>query len=735
LDTFCKDKFAFLHRKETELCKRYGIGLPLSAIPALEEVDHYELKDLLEAFIELQKDLTKLQWYDRVNQHAIHRIYSKLEKFSKTIGQSHHAHKSRWIKSHLAWETQCLKDVERLNKLVADLSRALSHVQSGSPRRSLCLRNVCDQQSPPLVYPSAVYHVIRNDQLSTLAKLLEQKTWNNGAPDSHFQPLLYGLLEFSITCQSRRCAGFLLSEDLPNFSVGIDHNCLNHLITIAGRNNRPADRDDSETRPQGLTDQSHSEMGTSLLLQMLEQLGPSQKVVLQADDALGRLPLHYGALYGLSAICQSILNSLQVWGPGSSAAREAVLSTDSEGHTPLHCAVIHNHAAVTGLFLDTLEMDYQNSDEARDQHLMSVLGGLLLVALKSQYDDTVHLLVSTHIDISHRSSRGETALYVAAQIGREDYVKILLEAASDQNAIDVSEMVFGWTPLFIACAQGHVAVVKLLLQAGASQTIVDHLGWKAREHAVFRGHLEVAGTLEMCKTGDPTGGPARTPLKTAVGANCHLQTGHSHIIINLGVMQKARHVTAVDLNCCSSEHTQNLHTDAIFSIEISAPGGSGSSHFVHLPILDDMINEPFIFPIKNPSEARLMFKIFRATPAHGKKGMLVGSGTALLESHNQCFGAKRESLIREHTVPILERETMNFMGTVTFTFVIAKAFMHLTTPPSINYPIKEADQVQLIGHRGICLTDTLRRSAILIREKDLVKTPLVANIFSWGRIR
>lgn len=724
-----------MHLRETELRKCYGTVLHLSAIPALEEVDPYELKDLLEAFIELRKDLRKLQWYDRVNQDAIHRIYAKLEKFSKTIGQSHHDYKSSWIKSQLAWGTQCLKDVERLNKLVADISRARSHAQSGSTRRSLYLKYICDQQSPALVYPSAVYHAIRDDQPLALAKLLEQKTLNNGALGSRFQALLYSLLEFSMMSQSRRCARFLLSAELPKNGVVIDHNCLNHLITITGRNNMSADRDNSETRAQGLTDQSHSETGTSLLLQMLEQLGSSQKGVLQADDALGRLPLHYGALYGLTAICQSILNYLQEWGQGSFAAREAVLSADSEGCTPLHSAVIRNHAAVTRLFLDTLESKYQTGDEARDQHLKSVLGGLLLVALKSQYDDVVHLLVSSHIDINHRSSRGETALYVAAQIGRKDYVKILLEAAFDQIAIDVSETVYGWTPLFIACAEGHLAIVKLLLQAGASHTILDHRGWTAKEHAAFRGHLAVAGMLEMCKTGDPNGGPASTPFKTAVGANYHLRTGHGHIIANLGVMQKGRQVTAVNLNCCSSEHTQSLYTDTRFSIGNTNGSLIMSSNMGRCTRRLDPLPPGAETSIKNPSEAQLTFNIFCATPAHGKKGILVGSGTALLGSHNHCFGAKRESLIREHIVPILEKETLNFMGTVTFTFVIAKPVMHLNAPPSINYPTKEADQVQLVGHRGTFLTYTLRRGVILIREKDLVRTSPAANIFSWGRIR
>lgn len=92
--TFHNDKLKFLHRKEGEVCKRYGIALHLCVVPRLQEVDHHELKGLLEAFIELQKDLTKRQWYDRVNRVAIHRIYGKLEKCSKSISPSHHGHRS-----------------------------------------------------------------------------------------------------------------------------------------------------------------------------------------------------------------------------------------------------------------------------------------------------------------------------------------------------------------------------------------------------------------------------------------------------------------------------------------------------------------------------------------------------------------------------------------------------------------------------------------------------------------
>ncbi|KAI9771312.1 MAG: hypothetical protein M1840_002282 [Geoglossum simile] len=665
---FYNDEYDFLLQKERQVCSHYSVEARIFAISDLEGVGNYELKALPEDFLELQQDLTKLQWFNRVNQHAVDKVFTKLEKFSEAVGQSHYDQKSRWLKSRLARETQLLKDAERLDKLAEDVRLAGS-------------QNLYCQQSPSPSCFDTAYHAIRADQASDLAKLLEQKPMSDETHRSQHQEFLYGLLMFSITCQSRGCINFLLTEELSKSGVAMDHICLNHLIITTGRKNLPAHRDCSGTCTQPITDQIHGGVGTSMLIAMLEQLGSGRKGVLLAKDGLGRLSLHYGALYGLSTICQSILNSS---GQDPAATSEAVLSVDSAGYTPLHYAVIRRYVEVARLFLDTLDRNYENGDEARNQHLGNLLGGLLIVALKYQYDDIVHLLITGRIDTScHRSSCGETPLYVSAQIGREDYVKMLLEAAPRQNAsIDVLETVYGRTPLLIACAEGHQAVVEHLLQAGASQSIVDYQGWTAQEHAAFRGHLAVAQTLETCKTGYDIGNLVKTPIKTATNTKHYLRADHSHIVANLGAMQKGKQVAAVNLSCYPSDYIHGLRTDSRFSIEVSVPGGSGPSRLVQLPIMDDMTNDPFVFSIKDASGAKLMFKIFCATSAQGQKGILVGSGIALLENYQHCFGAKRDSLIRERTIPILEKDTLNFMGTVTFTFVIAKPFVHPKPPPS-----------------------------------------------------
>jgi glycerophosphodiester phosphodiesterase len=531
-------------------------------------------------------------------------------------------------------------------------------------------------------------------------------------------------------CHASKCVAYLLSQVLSNNEGLLDRDCLTNIIIIAGRNSMPATFD-GESLAKGVTNQVPSDAGVNLLLQILEQIGPDYHNVMEADDIFRRQPLHYGALYGLTSVCQAILNFLQGPGQDISASRKALLSADFEGFTPLHFALTCNFVPLVRIFLDALDSGYGTGDNAEDDDLRSVLGGLLL-ALRFQYDGIVYLLSGRHIDdTNQRSTNGQTALHIVAQTGRDDYMRLLLKAASKyQNAVDVSETVYGWTPLFFACVAGHLTLVKLLLQAGASQTILDHQGWTAKEHAAFRGHLAIAGTLEMCNMRDPTGGPASEPLKAFVGAQCHFRTGHSYIIASLGVTQIGRQVTAVNLNCCSSEYSQSLHSNTRYSIEICAPGRNGSSYLVQLPVLDDKIDEPFVSPIDNSSDARLIFNIYRATPMHGTKGILAGSGTALLKRNSHLFGANRESLIREQTIPILERGELNCIGTVTFTFVIVNPPTHLYTPRLTSHSNEGADEVQLVGHRGIFNLSTSRPKPTLIRDQVLVRIPPATPIFS-----
>ena len=65
------------------------------------------------------------------------------------------------------------------------------------------------------------------------------------------------------------------------------------------------------------------------------------------------------------------------------------------------------------------------------------------------------------VDVNERSSRGETALYLASKAGHEHIVRLLLEAGAETNC---SSRIF---PLHAACEHGHTEIVDLLLHHGA----------------------------------------------------------------------------------------------------------------------------------------------------------------------------------------------------------------------------------------------------------------------------
>lgn len=96
------------------------------------------------------------------------------------------------------------------------------------------------------------------------------------------------------------------------------------------------------------------------------------------------------------------------------------------------------------------------------------------------------------------------------------------------------------------------------------------------------------------------------------------------------------------------------------------------------------------------------------------------------------FGANRESLVRERTVPILEKSTMDIIGTVAFTLVIAKPLMGSYTPP-LTEQKRSAEGIQLVGHRGTNSIQSALYTAIYRiadTRKDLVKKLPVTVSFS-----
>ena len=141
------------------------------------------------------------------------------------------------------------------------------------------------------------------------------------------------------------------------------------------------------------------------------------------------------------------------------SAANWILSPDFQQETPLHCAVVNNHLEITKLFLIYLK---PKASAGFDEQVSDIFVEIMIIAIASGFDEIVELLISAQIGINQQNSRGETALYVAAKLGRDDYVKLLLHNPSTRQVIDSAEHAYRWSPLFVACVKGHSAIAELL---------------------------------------------------------------------------------------------------------------------------------------------------------------------------------------------------------------------------------------------------------------------------------
>ena len=158
---------------------------------------------------------------------------------------------------------------------------------------------------------------------------------------------------------------------------------------------------------------------------------------------------------------------------------------------------------------------------------------------------------------------------------------------------------------------------------------------------------------------------------------------------------------AVDLSPCLSGHPYSTHPEIGYLLEIDVIGATGSSQVVQLPMLQDMTNEPYLFTTKDPGKVKLVFNIFRVTNYSGRGSPLIGSGIALLHSLKEVLTSKHESLIRDYTIPILEKATLKPIGSLTFSFMIVTPFSHLAVPPIATCGFwKKQGPTQVVGHRG-----------------------------------
>ncbi len=662
-----------------------------------------ELDDLTAAFLELRDALKQLQWYGLVNLNKIVSRLAKLGGNSSPPGTV-----------HLAAQTQCLKDLEYVNDMLAGLQSRRQEARRDLTETSLLWQKYRDELPPSLPLTSASSAINRGDAL-ILDQILEHSRKEQVLDERTQQLLLFALLHLSTLNGSKGCIEILLSRIASLQEFG-EH--LHWLVIKIGRMKKFQARELQiqnvpETTVLGLA----ATEAIDQLAHVIHRLGFLLRAVLHKKDLVGRLPLHHAVQYGLYEICREILKYMKGDEVDcSSIDSDPALLPDSEGLSALGLAVLTGNAAITELLLEDLYHSKDVGTNTNNSHVHKLPSNLLTTALKLRSFAIVQLLRPSIVDINYRDYNNETALYIAVRSGRLEYVIMLLGGKHDEIDLDVPEATYGWTPLILASINGDLPVVELLLRAGADPKVQDAFGWTVKDHAAFRGHLPMAKMLKTLEVGSIQESlqinhlhrmeQRTTKLSRSFDYprdfNRNIPPGYSQIFVNLGPLDSYKAVTAVNLSPYVYPDIYNPQRETEFQVEVRAIGEDQPSHVIQLPILEDMANKPWLFLTENVKDFKLAFNIFHASTGARERGPLIGSAIALLESLKQGLGSKRESLIRDFTIPVLQADTLRFIGTVTFYFLVITPFPHPGPVPGaeMNLGLRNDDSPTIIGHRG-----------------------------------
>lgn len=737
--SFCANRYELHVQKSEALCKRFGI----KNISDLDLANELEDKELTSLYVELHNNLKRLLWYWLVN---IDKIVGSIARFYVGLLISDADYLIR---------TKLLKELHHINDCIQRL-RGKNRDSHREPRQSTLIRRKHPDNA--LFYSTLTSDLTAIDTQDSLALGQQLKRCRTIAPQNR-QEFLLPLLHISVYSTdvgSRDCIDTLLLEieTLPDLD-----NSIHWLVSSVGRlygSQNQLKNASKFIHPTPLTPVA-AEQATEItghLTHILAKLASKLERSLGTQDCFGRIPLHHAVQYGLPTVCTEILSHMRNRpGPNSTAFRSAVLVPDLEGLTSLDIAVLNQDLGILTLLLE----DYNSSmpDAPTNDTSFSpgrmLPGSLLCNALMLDSIGIVRLVNRRTLDINYRDRNGNTALYIAVRSRNLDYVTEILRERGDSLRLDLDaqEVVYGWTPLIIASAMGDSAIVETLLDAGADITKQDNFGWRAKDHAAFRGWLPLAKKLGaltaehlLTENDSMDSQKPRRPTAEATLANNLTEqqnrsasSNQSFIYVNLGALDTYKPITAVDMSPYVWPDRYDAQRQSDFCVCIRAGSDDRSENLVQLPILEDMANRPWQFMTNEVRDFQIAFDIYHSESSGHEGDRFIGSAVALLDSMKEGLGPARESLIRNFTIPVLHKNTLKCIGKVTFYFLITTPFPH----PDPRQVIKQElsfpshDGLPVIGHRGIVTTSHPAYATYLSVDRNWSKRPWPPSITDWRK--
>lgn len=804
-----------------------------------------DLDEVLGILIELRSHFRNLKWYAELNKRAFTKILKKLDKKVGTNQQQTYL-QARILPLGISNDAEIIKDLNIINEVLDKISPRVKDFhdkwRQDADKSGLDLRS--RDSSTPVNVPLQL--IERDDGTGLINELI--CTYRSAVliPTR----TLIALLNKAALSQSFKCVDEIL-EIIPTLGDHSDissRNFFHHHVIALGKNHKKRLNAESalESAPKGDEDDLSKLLSTSLdleaatlpdsntrligafgpdgvnsddspasLLYILNKLPAHLRSSLLQRDNYKRTPLHYSAQYGLFEVSKIIIESLKDWGAWNPdiPIDDVQLWGDGEGLTPLHLAVIGTHP----ITVKTLT-SYGNSDKPLNSPR------LLQLATRLNSPDLIDALLSINgFDINYPDPEThETALYIASKLNLEEATEFLLQKGADT---EIGECAFGWTPVFAAATEGFLKIVKLLIQYNAKFDIFDESGWTPMEHAVLRGHLDVADMLTPednrvvsnpqfqsgsgeeelekppsrtntpvyaqdspgSRSASPQNGFYKQPgvsqsidkisevshaskkqlLKSSLshnkpsnGASSHshsaaqpvksfghkyLQKDQSIVLITLGSTDSRNKAPAVALNKVPVTKVSSTELDTALSLVVTCPDDLNCTPVVlDLPLDDTLDSVNFTVPYKHDSAHQIYFDIVptysyhamrivdSSSDIHEESGLhssggsngyhhenasgkpqshyqssaarskVLGRAVALLDKSSTSVGLNRRSLSDIITIPIIENETLEVLGTVSFEFMLVTPFSHarMSVGRTETY-WKSLVSTRVIGHRGL----------------------------------
>ena len=179
---------------------------------------------------------------------------------------------------------------------------------------------------------------------------------------------------------------------------------------------------------------------------------------------------------------------------------------DNKGDYLLHFAVETNRLELIDIIRKNI--DCKNKNGATGLHMAAEAGKL----------DCVKILIEKGLSTEDKQNDGETPLHLASKNNHLASVEYLLKMKADIEAVDKDQH----TPLHLASVCGHIQIAQLLISKGANLEVTDKDGSVPLHFASKNGHLEtIIELLDKGSEKEVKDSKGQTPLHWA-SCNGHL---------------------------------------------------------------------------------------------------------------------------------------------------------------------------------------------------------------------